>query len=295
MKRVAPAQKWTRPALGAKSRAGDVFIANAGAAVAQIRANRAGAAAASDPEHLHQLRVGLRRLRSTLRAFRALLRRGEAGRLDRRLRKVLSGFGDARDWDVFAQAFRRTKLPRRARERAEAARRRGSAMARSATLRFLPEEALAWAKSRPWRKRANPGEASALFGARALDRAHARIAETAEGLDWGDARQRHRLRILVKRLRYGCDCFAAAWSEDASAPFRKALRRLQEILGRLNDIDVQRGLLQEIGLPAAQRARLLRMLAQRKGRLLPELHAAWKAFEAVSPYWRPPAVAPAAG
>ena len=60
MKRIAPPQKWARPTLSAQSRAGNAFIANAGAAVAQIRANRAGAATGRDAEHLHQLRVGVR-------------------------------------------------------------------------------------------------------------------------------------------------------------------------------------------------------------------------------------------
>ena len=66
-KRPSP-QKFVAPPLRAQARAGDAFIANVGAAVAQIQANRAGAASGRDPEHLHQLRVGIRRLRSTLLA-----------------------------------------------------------------------------------------------------------------------------------------------------------------------------------------------------------------------------------
>jgi CHAD domain-containing protein len=296
MQRIPPPQKWLRPALSAKSRVGDAFIANAGAAVGQIRANRAGAAAGGNPEHLHQLRVGVRRLRSTLRAFRPLLRRKESRRMEKRLRTVLRAFGDARDWDVFEQAFGRAKLPRGAREQADAARRRGGAMARSATLRFLPDEVLAWARSRPWRKTANPGETIAAFGARGLERAYGRLVRSASDVDWRDAPRRHRVRILVKRLRYGCDCFAAAWPESDTKRFAKALRGLQQILGDLNDVAVQRELLEDIALSGARKpgARLLHSLAQRERGLLPKLAPAWRAFAAVSPYWRAPAAAPAA-
>ena len=70
MRQPAPPSKFVRPPLNARTRAGDAFIANVGAAVAQIHANRAGAAGGRDPEYLHQLRVGIRRLRSTLRAKR---------------------------------------------------------------------------------------------------------------------------------------------------------------------------------------------------------------------------------
>jgi CHAD domain-containing protein len=297
MKRITPPQKWTRPELGARARAGDAFIANAGAAVGQIRANRAGAAAGGDPEHLHQLRVGVRRLRSTLRAFRPLLRRGESRRMEKRLRRVLRAFGDARDWDVFEQAFRRARLPRRARELAAAARRRSGAMARSSTLRFLPDEVLAWAKSRPWRRTANPGETMAAFGARALARAYRRLLKCADGVDWRDAPRRHRVRILVKRLRYGCDCFAAAWPEPDRRKFANALRGLQGILGDLNDVAVQRGLLEDIALSGGSGpgTNLLRRLELRERRLLPKLAPAWRAFAAVRPFWRAPEAAPAAG
>ena len=217
--------------------------------------------------------------------------------MEQRLSLTLRAFGDARDWDVFEAAFRRTTLPRRARERADAARRRSSAMARSATLRFLPDEVLAWAKSRPWRKSANPGESSAEFGGRSLERAYQRLAKSVKGVDWRDAPRRHRVRILVKRLRYGCDCFASAWPEVETTRFLKSLRRLQEILGELNDTDVQRRLIEDSAVTggAGQAATLSRRLAQREGRLLPRLRGAWRAFVAVTPYWRVPAAAPAAG
>jgi triphosphatase len=297
MQRIPPPQKWLRPALSAKSRVGDAFIANVKAAVAQIHANRPGAAAAGDPEHLHQLRVGLRRLRSTLRACRALVRRKDAARLDRRLREALRAFGEARDWDVFEATLGRSALRRSASERGEAARRKARASARSARFRFLADETLAWARGRPWRAGSDAGRPMEDFARDALERAHRRLLEAVERVDWNDAPRRHRVRILLKRLRYGCECFAAAWPDDAMEPFLKELRRLQEILGELNDIEVQRRLLADIaGAGAARQVELrLRKLEGRERWLVAKLRRAWRVFEAVSPYWRVPEAAPVGG
>jgi CHAD domain-containing protein len=295
--RFLPPQKWLRPSLSPKARAGDAFIANMKAAVEQIKANRPGAAAAPDPEFLHQLRVGMRRLRSTLRACRPFLRRKDAGRLDRRLRAALRAFGEARDWDVFEATLGGSALRNPARERGEAARRRARATARSAQFRFLSDEALAWARGRPWRARSDAGQPMEGFARGALERAHRRLLEEAERVDWNDAPGRHRVRILLKRLRYACECFAAAWPESAMEPFLKELRRLQEILGELNDIEVQRRLLAQIaGAEAARqvRARLGR-LAERERSLLLRLRRAWPAFALVSPYWRAPEAVPVGG
>jgi CHAD domain-containing protein len=296
MQRIPPPQKWIRPPLRATARIGDAFIANVGATAAQIRANRPGVAAGRDPEYLHQLRVGIRRLRSMLRACRRLVRGAEAERLDRRLRAALDAFGAARDWDVFEASCTQPVLRRRVRARALAARRGARTMARSAQFRFMPDAALAWARGRPWRKRANAGEPLAAFAPRALERLHRRAAEAAEGIDWQDAAQRHRLRIRVKRLRYATESLAAAWPEPAMAPFLKKLRGLQEILGELNDIEVQRRLLAEAAGVAKLRAAdaWRRSLVKRERALIEKLRRAWRRFDALTPVWRGPAAAPVA-
>jgi CHAD domain-containing protein len=297
MPQAASPQKFIRPVLGARARAGDAFIANVTAAVAQIHANRAGAAAGRDPEYLHQLRVGMRRLRSTLQACRALLRRKQMRRLDRRLRAALRALGAARDWDVFERDIGAPGLRRFAHARSEPARRQARAAARSALMRFLPEEVLAWARSRPWRASSRAGEPIGAFSRRALERAYARLLDAAQEIDWKDAPRRHRVRIRLKRLRYACDCFAAAWPEQAQKPFFAKLRHLQNILGELNDVAVQRRMLQqmaEAGAPAAPALRATQLLARRERSRFAKLRRAWAGFAAISPYWRAPEAAPAA-
>ncbi|HPE02191.1 MAG TPA: CHAD domain-containing protein, partial [Burkholderiaceae bacterium] len=60
--------------------------------------------------------------------------------------------------------------------------------------------------------------------------------------------QRHRVRILVKRLRYGVDLALPA---PGAAHWRAALRGLQEELGELNDAAVARASLRRLRVPGS--------------------------------------------
>src|SRR3989441_12020149 len=87
-------RKWRTPALGARLSVRPAVAALFSAALAQVEVNARGVAQSADPEFLHQLRVGLRRLRTVQRAFRI-------PGTKRRLRNFKPALGEARDWDVF--------------------------------------------------------------------------------------------------------------------------------------------------------------------------------------------------
>src|SRR5258706_5927933 len=142
--RLPPPKKWRRPPLRAASTAAVAFVSNARAAIAQIRANASGAALGRNHEYLHQLRVGIRRLRSTLRAFSKLVRRQRARQFDREFRALLRSMGAVRDWDAFLQ----TQLPPALRKAARKQRALALASLRSAVaprkLTLMPGRALGW-------------------------------------------------------------------------------------------------------------------------------------------------------
>ena len=106
------------------------------AALAQVEVNARGVARSGDPEFLHQLRVGLRRLRTVQRAFRI-------PGTKRRLRKFKPALAAARDWDVFLanRALPREIAPAAQRKRAAAWRRARSVLASRAFDEFLPIDA----------------------------------------------------------------------------------------------------------------------------------------------------------
>jgi CHAD domain-containing protein len=275
--------------LQAASTVAAAFVANVRAAVAQIHANAHGASVGRNLEYLHQLRVGIRRLRSTLRAFRELVRRRRAQQFDRELRSMLRSMGAVRDWD----AFLHSRVPPALRQAAQAHRATAQRAMRFAApprrLEVFSARLFVWARSEPWRASARPDELLGRFGARALRRLFEEVRDAAAGIDWTDAKRRHRVRIHVKRLRYGCDCFAAGFPPKAMEAFQDPLKKLQQLLGELNDIAVQRRLLSELargGASARATAAVRVRLRTRERPLVRKLGKAWSKFEGHPAHWR---------
>ena len=293
--------KWSRPALTARGTAGEAFVGNMRAAIDQIAVNSAGAAAGRDPEYLHQLRVGVRRLRSTLRAFRELLRRRRADAIEDPWRAMMQTLGEARDWDVFHHSLAAGELRRTARRHQLEAQRRARALVHSSEFETALRRTFAWTQGHPWRRRADPAEPLAEFARRALEHLHEALRKAVRGIEWRDAQRRHRVRIRVKRMRYGCDFFASAFPQRSARAFIESLRTLQDVLGEMNDIEVQHGLLRKL-VPAGSPISLLETewavrerLASRERALIAALGPAWPDFESRRLFWRRAAAGRARG
>lgn len=308
-------QRWSHPAVAEAATPGEAFAALFGAALRQAGANARGVLTSSDAEFLHQMRVGLRRLRSLLRAYRGVVSRKEARPIARALRRVVPTLGAARDWDVFCQwlageakaagpdlADVRAVL-RRARKRRDAARRAAREMVGSWTFQRLLLRALRWLTNAPWALRSKAREIPLqVFARGSLERLHRKTVEHSRGIDWEDVERRHAVRVKVKRLRYASGFFAASFPRAATRPYVKRLQGLQDILGELNDVSVARRFLGEIvprGPVAGYRAgtRLRRALAERERALIVSLEPAWQAFRKRRPFWQsaPPEAARARG
>jgi len=300
-----PPRKWRRPKLGELATPSEAFHAIFAAALTQAGANARGMAHGRDPEYLHQMRVGLRRLRSALLAWRPLVPKKAAKPLAERLCRLMPDFGAARDWDVFSETLVHlgTQEPERApliapllaraRAKRAAARRRARIAAASPKLQAFLLRALRWVDDGPWKGSAQRAEGSlGAFAAAALERLHGRALREAKDIDWADAERRHRLRIRMKRLRYGCDFFASSFAGAAARPYIKRLAALQDILGELNDIAVARRLLAELAPRgsarelAAAAGHVRHALALRERMLVTSLEDAWAAFEKRRPFWR---------
>ena len=246
------------------------FHSAADAALAQVEASARGALASPDPEYLHQLRVGLRRLRSALRSFRSILPSKRTKPLRRGLRELSPTLGAARDWDVLRQRLAAARAPADLKARADKKR----AKARKKALRAIASKDFARlvADARQLSARRN-GRNLPDFAAVSLSRATRKLMKEAKAVNWRDARQRHAVRIRVKRLRYACEFFAAGFPGRDARDYLAALKELQGILGALNDIAVGRRL---IGFDADEAA------------LLSRLEAAWGRFARRRAFWPAP-------
>ena len=270
------ARKWVAPERPEFANARSAFKAICDAALRQIESNAAGFTRSQDPEFLHQMRVGMRRLRAALRAFRPVLAHRPARALGRRLRRFSPLLGAARDWDVFCSWLASNKsLSQTALRLHATARREARGAVSSAKFRRMTDAA---------RELAERGVHDAPMRAlaqRTLPKVHAKAMKRARRIEWENAAERHLLRIRVKRLRYACEYFEPCFQAAGSA-YLARLKALQELLGQLNDMAVARRLLR--GLPGNPEA-LARKISAREIRLLSALPRAWGGFEKQRPFW----------
>ena len=223
--------------------------------LAHVQANAGNVAKTRDVESLHQMRVGMRRLRSALGMFEDVLRLPEA--LQRDLDWLADELGSARDWDVLAE----TTLPMIARglpdpariarvEQAaadKATRHHASAAAAAGSARYtrLMRGIERWMQSKEWRADAM-GQPLRGFAREVIKRDERRLRRRARKLPTATPEERHRVRIAAKKTRYAAEFFASLFPARRVRDYVKALTALQDELGLLNDITVATRLLAEI-------------------------------------------------
>lgn len=269
--------------------------------ISQMQGNEAGVMQGGDPEHVHQMRVGLRRLRSLFKMFEDLAPL-PAG-VDEELRWLGSELGAARDWEVLAgdtlsdimheEADAALLPPLQQAAQAEADSNRARAATAVASVRYarLLLGLIAWLHGARWQRDASPEHRQALaapvgrFARQVLKQGERRIKRRARGLAHADAPARHRLRIAAKRMRYATEFLASLYPQRQVRPFVRALTALQDSLGRLNDASVAQDLLRDLAQrqPAQALAAgfVCGLLHAREPKELRTLCKRWKALRKV--------------
>lgn len=226
---------------------GEAFRRIAMACLAQVSANAELLRIVRRPEAVHQMRVGLRRLRAAIGVFKPLLAEPERQGVDTELKWLAQEADAARDLDVFIRdVFHPTALEAPSPGLAALGRHlltsRGRAYDRVLAAIASPRYALLMLETTAWIETAPlPDEPVAPFAAEALDRLHRQVEHRARDLTELDADARHHLRIRAKRLRYAAEFFADLFPARRRCPrYLKALERLQATLGALNDLAVAR-------------------------------------------------------
>lgn len=198
------------------------------------------AGAAGGPEHLHQLRVALRRLRTALRLFgdwSADVDRAAA--LEQQLRAWFVRLGEGRDDDVLAQTLAPVlaapRAPALALPRLQPAEDL-SVMLRDAGFTVL----LLHAWELACRSAGLPaGERPLADAARErLEAARRAALKNHRSFTKLPPPQQHRMRKRLKRLRYGAEFLAALFSNRSARRALDALRSALEALGTWNDYQV---------------------------------------------------------
>jgi inorganic triphosphatase YgiF len=293
----------------------DGFKAIGGACLKQIIGNEP-ALNRGDPEGVHQMRVGLRRLRAAMSLFADLLRDPQTAAIKAELKWLAGELAPARELDVLMNRVVTPVRRRHARwdgipsltqelsEKREAALVQAQNAVKSERFRTLTLETAAWLEIGQWTKpqddlvRDRGDIAVERFAAEQLTRRWGKIRKQGKALARLDARSRHKLRIQAKKLRYAAEFFAGLFAGKRSSKRRQkflpALERLQDGLGDLNDIAVHEDLMTAIG---ARRRRGSRKRAFAAGLLTGREDArrdaamaaaieAYAELAKVKPFWR---------
>jgi CHAD domain-containing protein len=244
--------------LNRKTTSAQALFVIATSCLRQIALNERGVRAGSG-EAVHQMRVGLRRLRAALSIFKPVLQPGEFDELKRELVWLTEQLAPARDYDVLIESKRKFEVVTKsvfagvAELTSELSRRRQEAFLAAshavADVRF--ERIIVSSAIRLMSRADEQGESAdpvRELACRVLERRARRVLRGLARFARLDVRERHELRIRVKKLRHGIEFFAGVFpnSSRSRKHFSGALEALQETLGTLNDIDVQQRLTRDL-------------------------------------------------
>lgn len=219
----------------------------------------------ADTEALHDFRVALRRLRSTLRSYRSLLEPSLPKKLRNRLRSLAQATGPGRDTEVQIEWLRPRGQHLGAHHRAGLtwllARLEGRLEAAYAHVHEQLEEEFP-SLEQGLRKRLSvyrteirldPGARRPTFAEATAEILLAQAVELETHLarieDEEDETEAHEARISAKRLRYLLEPLTGEL--PAAAPVVKRIKGLQEVLGDLHDAHVLETELREAVVTAA--------------------------------------------
>lgn len=274
-----------------------------GNCLTHIQKNEAGLIEEHHPESLHQMRVGLRRLRSAFKLFEDMLALPPS--LQEQLAWLGNALGPARDWEVLSASTLKSVIGASAAEAqlqalqdgveeiaggmlGKAARAVASPRYTQLLLSFF-----AWMQASGWRA-GMPAAAVGRweqplesFAAQALEGGHRKILDRGKHMRAGDPHRLHRLRIACKRNRYAAEFFHSLYPAKRMRRYVAALADMQDELGWRNDAAVAAGLLDETQekIPHAAGAAgfakgYLAALLQTDNR---KLRKAWKKFRKQKP------------
>jgi inorganic triphosphatase YgiF len=291
----------------------ELLAAVAESGLAQLVENEPAASLGLDPEGVHQLRVGARRLRSALGFFAPVLPERARGALRAELRWLAGELGPARDLDVFVVEGLDPLVAARPGDEALACLRAAAEDARTAAHARVrdaltgprwPRLALetgGWIARRAWREQTLTPSSAQLFrpaqayAAEVLERRHRRARKLGRRLAEASPPDRHRLRVQLKKLRYAAEFTACLHPGRRAERYAKRLARLQDLLGHLNDVaNAERQLAALLPrLDAAAPAGAARAAGFVDGWLAHSAHAAaarlperWERFEDAPRPWR---------
>jgi inorganic triphosphatase YgiF len=255
-------------------------------ALVQVLANGSWlAAGAGQPEHVHQARVGLRRLTTLLREFGSWSAAVDPQCNDG-ARAIFKALSATRDRDALASwlwpQLRAVGASPPSLGAAPAADDPAEVFRAGSTTQWLLR-LLAFVQQPP----ALDGAGSLRSLARPrLALLHRQIRRAGHAFDTMDDAARHRARKRLKRLRYAAESLSSLWPEKPWTTYVQRLREAQEALGHLQDVAVAEGLLREAATREVDAAFAMGWLAARRDAVVADAGRALAAIGALPKFLR---------
>ena len=281
----------------------DAFAAILQSSSEHIIANQRVVLETGEVEAVHQLRVGLTRLRSALRSIKPYSKIFWISELESDARNLARAVGKLRDADVLiAEIY----TPVAAEHGNDVPGFPGLLKALSAHRDAAYKEAADHLDTGIWPRLlvtmilsphlieagGKLGEPVAIVAGESLERRWKKVRKYGVRIDSLDLEERHSMRKALKKLRYNCEFFQTLYNDEAQG-FIKRLKKLQELFGAINDVRMAERL---IALALEQRRKDAKTLAA-AGYILGRHEAnvphvwskakrEWERVEKASGFWR---------
>jgi CHAD domain-containing protein len=237
----------------------------------QIERNADGVATSTDPEWIHQMRIGVRRLR-------------EPAQLDVFVTSTLPDFADA-----VARGARPALRPtldalasRTATARREARKHARAAVTSARFVRLV----LAAGALRAQTGATRAGDLARDVARPLLKRRHQALIALGRNLVDAAPEERHAARLAAKKLRYATEFFASLFPRKKARAYRKSLAVLQEELGAWNDAATAARIAADVTGPESAAAAAFDGWAAARGASRRDaLQASWSRFTEARPFW----------
>lgn len=207
----------------------------------------------ADADAIHQMRVGLRRLRAAMSIFKEIVSDAESTDVRANLKWLLNQLGHARDTDVMLKETIAPLLKKQKRQdlavlRDDLQKQRSDAFEKakqtvqSDQFRRLVLQVALWIDGGKWCRNEDSVQVARQqcliteFAPEVLTKRNKKVVAQLGTLAELGPTQRHKLRIAIKKLRYTMEFFGSLYSDGKV--YGKTLKQLQDALGRLNDISV---------------------------------------------------------
>lgn len=267
----------------------------------QVAANVVVVRELDDPEGPHQLRIGLRRLRSALSLFGTALGSAGLDAIGAEARWLGLEVGRLRDLDVAVHDLLRpvaaanvgeaglARLADRIAVAADTERQGLRTLLAGTRVQGLLIDLVRFVETRGWLDVADMGQTARLampvsdFADAALRKRWKKVVREAKQLETLDLEARHELRKELKKLRYAVEFLSSLYPGKRIRPFLKRLKSLQNIFGEANDAEMLQSLLDDAAKDWTGDAASRRAVGWAIGSSRARAQVAWAG---VTPVWR---------